>query len=222
MQTRRFLRIKQLLDHRQPDLTVLMEQVHKPRNLAAVLRSADAVGVLNTHLVPMPGLDLSRRPKAAAGTRPWVPLQAHKTITQAYSQLKQQGFRLVAAHPDESAIDFRQLDYTGATCLVFGSELRGMSTWAVENADCLVSIPTVGMAQSLNVSVAAALILYEAQRQRQNSGQYSSCRIDSQTYKHLLFEWTWPKIARHCQRLKIPYPAYDLNNGHLLEDVPRG
>lgn len=216
----RFDKLKQILDRRQPDLTVLMEDVHKPRNFAAIIRSCDAVGCLMTHAIAPDGLGFNR-PKAAAGSRRWVKTKRHTSIDSAFDFLREKNFTIVVAHPSEKAVDFRDYDYTKPTALVMGSELEGLSEQAIKEANQTIFIPMQGMVQSLNVSVSAALILYEAERQRKQAGMYTHRRIDNETYKTLLFEWSWPKIAHFCRQRKIPYPEMDLQNGNIIGDLPR-
>jgi tRNA (guanosine-2'-O-)-methyltransferase len=76
------------------------------------------------------------------------------------------------------------------------------------------------MVASLNVSVAAALILYEAERQRTAAGLYDHRRLDDETYRHTLFEWAYPQHARRCQRAGVPYPPLG-DDGEILGEVPR-
>jgi tRNA (guanosine-2'-O-)-methyltransferase len=220
MTPERYEKLKQILQRRQPDLTVLMEDVHKPRNFAAIIRSCDAVGCLETHAIAPEGIPFNR-PKAAAGSRRWVKTKKHNDLESAYDFLQQKGFKIVVAHPSDNATDFREYDYTQPTALVMGSELNGLSDEAIKNADHAIVIPMQGMVQSLNVSVSAALILYEAERQRQNAGMYKQQRIDDDIYARLLFEWSWPKIAHLCRMRKIDYPKMNLETGELVGEVPR-
>lgn len=216
MTPERFKKIRSILDARQPDLTVLMENVHKPHNIAAIMRSCDAVGVLKTHAVAPSGLDL-KNPSAAAGTRHWVPLKTFRAFDAAQQHLKAGGHTLVAAHPSPDAVDFKDYDYTRPTAIILGSELFGLSDEAIAKADVIVNIPIMGMIQSLNVSVCAALILYEAQRQRQAAGLYDNCRLDSEEYKKLLFEWSWPRVAHRMRQSGMPYPELDPQTGDLIK-----
>ena len=213
----RIAKLKDTLARRQPDLTVLMDDVHKPHNLAAVLRTCDAVGILDAHAVTEPGV-LSANPNASAGSKRWVKVKRHETLADAYAALKAQGLRLVAAHPDPDARDFRAVDYTQPMALVLGSELRGLSQAGIEGADEIVVVPMLGMVQSLNVSVTAALILYEAQRQRLAAGLYEQCRIDEATFRTRFFEWLHPQVAHRCRQKNIPYPGIDLDTGDILVD----
>ncbi len=214
MTPERFARLKAVLDRRQPDLTVLLDNVHKPHNLAAILRSADAAGVLQAHVAAPQGLAL-QRPKSAAGSLRWVELVRHASVEQAAARLHERGFQLVAAHPDTGARDFRELDYTRPTAFVLGAELDGLSPAALAAADHTVVVPMHGMVESLNVSVCAALLLYEAMRQREAAGMYDTPRLDAGTRQRLLFQWAWPRIARHCREQGLPYPPLDEATGEL-------
>ena len=105
--------------------------------------------------------------------------------------------------------DFREIDYTAPIAVLFGQELDGLSDAALDASDTHVVVPMTGLVESLNVSVAAAVILYEAQRQRQVAGMYDRLRLDEVTFDTRLFEWCQPKIAEYCRRKGIPYPALD-------------
>jgi tRNA (guanosine-2'-O-)-methyltransferase len=201
----RFQKLSRALRRRQPDLTVLMERVHKSHNLSAILRNCDAVGVLEAHAIP-PEEGLPVHSHTSAGTAKWVRLVRHRTVQEAVEDLKGRGFRVLAAHPSPEAVDFREVDYTAPTALMMGAELLGLSAEALALADQRVSIPMVGMAESFNVSVATALLLFEAFRQRQAAGMYDESRIDPGDRERILFEWAYPRIARHCRNRGTPYP----------------
>ncbi|HEV7516543.1 MAG TPA: tRNA (guanosine(18)-2'-O)-methyltransferase TrmH [Thermoanaerobaculia bacterium] len=216
---RRHHRLRAVLDRRQEDLTVLMEDVQVPRNLAAILRSCDAVGVFEAHAV-WPGGRLKISRPASGGTRKWVPVRKHRTLPDALAQLRERGFRVLAAHPAPAALDFRAVDYTLPTAILLGTEETGVSEAAAEAADGWIAIPMAGMVTSLNVSVAAALILFEAQRQRQAAGLYEASRLPAETYARTLFEWTYPRLAAYCRRKKVAYPPLG-PKGEILGEIPR-
>jgi len=201
----RFRRIRSVLARRQPDLTVLMDRVNKSHNFSAILRNCDAAGVLEAHVVPPDGgLDLHHG--TSAGTKKWVEVHRHRSIPDAVSLLKQRGFSLVAAHPAPDAIDFREIDFTRPTAVVMGAELHGVSDEALALADQHVMVPMAGMVHSLNVSVATALLLFEAMRQREAAGMYRSSRLDPEDYERRLFEWSYPSIAASRRTAGRPYP----------------
>jgi tRNA (guanosine-2'-O-)-methyltransferase len=218
---RRFHRVKEVLDRRQPDLTVLVEDVQTPRNLAAILRSCDAVGVAEAHAVWTGGRLKISRP-ASGGNRKWLPVRRHPSLEEAAGHLKGRGFRILGAHPDPAAVPFREVDLTRPTALLLGNEDFGLTAAARAAADQLVTIPMEGMGTSLNVSVAAALLLFEAQRQRRAAGFYDSGpRLDPETHARLLFEWAYPTLAAHCRKRGASYPALG-PDGEILGEVPRG
>lgn len=201
----RFHRLRSVLERRQPDLTVLMEQVNKPHNFSAILRSCDAVGVLEAHAVPPEGgLPLSR--DTSAGTARWIPVHRHPDPATAIAALRGRGFRLLAAHPGPEARDYRDEDFTGPTALVLGAELHGLGEATLERVDGCITIPMRGMVRSLNVSVAAALLLYEAHRQRDEAGMYDRSRLPPDRFRRILFEWAWPTLARRFREKGAPYP----------------
>ncbi|HUH13305.1 MAG TPA: tRNA (guanosine(18)-2'-O)-methyltransferase TrmH [Longimicrobiales bacterium] len=214
----RFRRLRAVLERRQPDLTVAMEDVHKGRNFAALLRTADAVGVLEAHAT---AYERDRPHRGiAAGAGKWMVVRRHDTTAALLAHLRGAGLRILAAHPGEDAPAFRDVDYTGPTALLFGNELDGLSAEGLAGADGRVRIPMLGMVRSLNVSVAAGLLLYEAERQRTAAGLYERSRLDPATFQRTLFEWLHPRLAAHCRRRGVPYPALG-EEGELLGEVPR-
>ena len=193
---RRFERLRSVLNQRMADLTVLVEHVEKPHNLSAILRSCDAVGVLEAHAVSFSG-----RPRTfnstAQGSQRWVPLHDHADIGSAISHLKQRGFRLFGTNLSVDARDYRDCDFTGPCAFVLGAEKWGLTEEATALMDQAVYIPMRGMVQSLNVSVATATLLFEALRQRQVAGlaPRNGEGIPAGDYDTLLFEWCYPEVA---------------------------
>lgn len=215
MTPERFRLVEQKLALRQPDLTVLLEQVHKSHNFSAILRSCDSVGVFEANIVPpQGGAPVSNH--TAQGAEKWVRVRRFQDMESAQLGLRGEGFQLLAAHLDDSAVDFRSVDYTRPTAIVLGAERDGVNASTLARCDATIYIPMQGMVQSLNVSVAAALILFEAQRQRMASGHYESRRLVGPLYEKTRFEWLHPTIARFCQRKHRPYPKLD-SQGELLE-----
>ena len=205
---KRYKRLTAVLDKRQPDLTVIMDNVNKTHNLAAIIRSCDAVGVLEAHAVSA-HQNITMRQKAASGSSKWVKLNLHKDLSDAVKQLKQSGHQVVAVHVDQQTVDFRDLDYTRPTALLVGEELEGLSKAAIDLADQTVQISMQGMVESLNVSVATALILYQAMSQREQADMYNQCRISKSDYDKILFEWAYPRMARMLAQQSKPYPLID-------------
>ena len=208
MTNRRRHKIDRVLGDRQPDLTVLAESLHKPRNFSAIVRSCDAVGIDTLHAVP--GEDgLAIHWNTSQGAEKWVRVHAHENLDSACNWLKDRGFQLVAAHLSEQASDYREIDYTVPTALLVGTELFGVSPTALQRADRQVMIPMRGMTQSLNVSVACAIVLFEAMRQRDAAGLYGGNRLDPDLRRRLRFEWMHPAVAKFCRERGLDYPELD-------------
>jgi tRNA (guanosine-2'-O-)-methyltransferase len=218
---RRFERLRAVLDRRMGDLTVLLEQVEKPHNLSAILRSCDAVGVLEAHAVCLEGR-LPTFNSTAQGSQKWVPLHLHAGSTSAMAELRGRGFRLYGTHLSAGAVDYRQCDFTGPTAFVLGAEKWGLSTEAAALVDQAVIIPMRGMVQSLNVSVAAATLLFEALRQRQAAGLVPEAGegVEPERYRRQLFEWAYPEVAAWCRGQGRDYPPLDCE-GAIAEELPR-
>ncbi len=219
---RRFERLRAVLDRRMGDLTVLLEHVDKPHNLSAILRSCDAVGVLEAHAVSLKG----RVPtfnRTALGSQKWVALHRHERTTDAIAMLKADGFRIYGTHLGADAVDYRDCDFTGPTAFVLGAEKWGLSEATAAAIDQPIVIPMAGMVQSLNVSVANAILLFEALRQRQAKGCLPSQGegVAPERYGPLLFEWAYPQVADWCRCEGRPYPALSAE-GAILEELPRG
>lgn len=216
----RYARLRQILDRRQPDLTVLMDDLRKPHNVSAVIRTCDAVGVFEVHGVS-PADSFTAKRSSAGGTGRYVPIRLHDSTEAAVSALRAQGFRILAAHLSDDARDFRSVDFTLPTALLLGTEKEGVSAEAETLVDGSVIIPVLGAVPSLNVSVAAAVILYEAQRQRAAAGLYNTPRLDDATCQRLLFEWGYKRLAEYCRRKKLPYPRIG-EAGEILDPIPQG
>ncbi len=167
-----------------------MENIHDPHNVGAMLRSADAVGLQEVHLV----YTVERFPrlgkKSSASATKWVDRKKYSSIQECYQSLRAQGFIIYATRLSKKAVSLYDLDLTGKVALVFGNEHRGVSDEASRHADVVFQIPMMGMIQSLNVSVACAVTLYEALRQRVTKGFYGSRRLLSGQYRRLFDEWT--------------------------------
>ena len=182
-------KIHRVLCARQPGLTVVLENVHDPHNVSAVFRSCDAVGVLRVELVYTTETFPRIGKKSSSSANKWVEQRRHHSIEDCYRTLKSEGYQICATHLDRGAVSLYDLDLVKPTALVLGNEHRGVSTEAAEQSDVNFVIPMKGMIQSLNVSVATAVSLYEALRQREVAGCYSSPQIESSLLEDYLRAW---------------------------------
>ncbi|MGD9714589.1 MAG: TrmH family RNA methyltransferase, partial [Thermomicrobiales bacterium] len=173
---RRVARLLAALRRRQPDVAVVLEDVHDVYNVSAVLRTCDAVGVPEVHLVytveDPPRGRFARR--VAAGTAKWVDTIRWDSIGECYGHLRKRGHQILATGFSDDARSIHHTDFTVPVAMVFGNEMRGLTQEAMGQADGEIYIPMMGMVQSLNISVSCAVTLYELRRQRDVAGFYAS------------------------------------------------
>ncbi|NVK40068.1 MAG: tRNA (guanosine(18)-2'-O)-methyltransferase TrmH [Oceanospirillaceae bacterium] len=205
MTPERKARLLATLNRRQPDLTLIAEQVHKSRNIAALVRNCDAVGIARMHVVaPKEGYrDYSG---TALGCDRWVRRCVHADIDAAVAAVQAQGMKVYAAHFSDRARDYREVDYRAPCAVLMGAEKEGLSPRAAELADEHIIIPMMGMVSSFNVSTAAGIILVEAQHQRLQAGLYEQPRLSQEEITRTLFEWGQRDVARFCRERGLAYP----------------
>lgn len=189
--TRRVDKIKRVLSKRQPDLTIVLENVHDAHNVSAVLRSCDAVGIHTVQLLNYGDCefpDLSKRSSASA--KKWVEQRKFSSVEECFSVLRSEGFSIYVTALGKDSQSIYDMDFTQKIALVFGNEHRGVSQEAIDLSDGNVLIPQVGMIQSLNISVACAVTLFEAFRQRLKNGIYDATRFSEDEYSTIVKEWS--------------------------------
>ena len=185
----RFEKLRTVLDRRQYTLRVLIEQVRNIHNVNAIFRTCDAVGVLFLHYISDRPLPLD--PSIHKGAGQWVIPVQHENTYNAVRFFKSQGFAIVVTRPSSDSIPYTEYDFTRPTVIVFGNEAVGVSDEIVKEADISISIPMMGMARSLNVSVSAGVILYESFRQRWGKGMYDKPELPGFVYQAVLRSWAF-------------------------------
>ncbi len=186
---RRLAKLESVLRHRQPDLTVVIENVHDPHNVSAMFRSCDAAGVMEIQLLYTVEKFPRVGKKSSASAGKWIDRRQFKSVEACYATLRKEGFKIYATHLSETAVNLYEVDFSKKCAIVFGNEHRGVSDEAAAQADGIIQIPMVGMIQSLNVSVACAITLYEALRQRLAKGHYNKPKFSEKELKKLLDGW---------------------------------
>ncbi len=221
MTNQRFNRIVQVLNKRQPDLTVVTDGVHKGQNLSAILRTCDANGLMHLHSVYDAEM-FRAHTGTTMGTHKWVETHVYQHISEPLDILKKYKYQIVAADLSDDAVDYRKVDFTQPTVLVLGAERLGISAAASEYIDQCVTIPMMGMVESYNVSVACAIILAEARRQREDAGFYHQRRLSDEVFQTLLLRWTQPLVARYCDKHNLDYPELNENGDIADQNWRRG
>lgn len=183
-------KLKRVLEKRLKTFTVVMENVHDPHNLSAAVRSCDAVGIYDIHMIYHKEQERPKLGRQSSGSaRKWVDQHFYTDIDSCYNKLRSEGKKIFTTHLGETSKSLYDLDLTDPIALVFGNEHSGVSQEAVDKADGNFIIPQVGMIQSLNISVAVAVSVYEVFRQRSKSGMFDSIEFDKNEFDVLLNEW---------------------------------
>ena len=186
-------RLTSVLDKRQGDITIVLENVFDPHNISAVMRTCDAAGVqeiyiLNTKIPPHKKWGA----KSSSSAAKWLTIHQYENSSACFSSLRKRYSKILTTHLSSNAAGLYEIDMTQPIALVFGNEHSGVSDEIRALADGNFVIPQVGIIQSLNISVACAVTLYEAFRQKSNAGQYNQQSLDNVRYDELLREWGKP------------------------------
>ena len=187
---RRLQKIVSVVKSRQFTLRVVLENIHDPHNVSAIFRTCDAVGVPKVTLI----YNLEKFPKigkkSSASAFKWVEKEKFRSVSECYESLRKEGFIIYASSISDDSIDFYKLDFKKKIAIVLGNEHRGVSDEAAELADKNFKIPMYGMVQSLNVSVATAIILYEGLRQRMKKGYYEKSELSDTVLDEMIEKWS--------------------------------
>jgi tRNA (guanosine-2'-O-)-methyltransferase len=175
---KRLARLREVVERRQLNFTVILENVHDPHNISAVMRSCEAVGMAEIYVLHTePQLQeryLELGHKSSAGTRKWLDVRYFTDLEACFTAVRKRYDHIFATHLGEAAVSLYELDLTQSVALLFGNEHEGVTEAALAYTDGNFIIPQMGMVQSLNISVACAVSVYEGLRQRQASGFYGS------------------------------------------------
>ena len=190
MTPERIERLTSVLNKRQPDLTVLLENVSDPHNISAVMRTADAVGlqdiyILNTKIAAHKKWGA----KSSSSAAKWLTIHQFTNADECFAELRKYYKKIYTTHLSSDAVGLHELNLTEPVCLVFGNEHSGISEGIIARADGNFIIPQVGIIKSLNISVACAVCLYEAYRQKNAAGHYAAPKLEGDKLNALRNEW---------------------------------
>jgi len=188
-------RLREVLDKRQDDLTVVLENVFDTHNISAVMRTCDAVGIQEIHVL---NTKISRHKKwgarSSSSAAKWLTIHQHTSAVECFRILRQKYPLILTTHLSSASLPLYTIDFSKPIALVFGNEHDGVSEEIRDMADGNFLIPQVGMIRSLNISVACAVTLYEAFRQKQAAGHYEKTKLDPATRQTLWKSWEFPEI----------------------------
>ncbi len=184
-------KLSSVLARRQPDLTIVLENVFDPHNISAVMRTCDAVGVQDIYIL---NTRIPRHKKwgfkSSSSAAKWLTIHQFDNAEACFAALRQRYERIFTTHLSSDAVELYDIDLTGSVALVFGNEHSGVSDEIRQLADGNFLIPQVGIIQSLNISVACAVTLYEAYRQKSRAGHYQREDIGHAMKQDLLARWS--------------------------------
>lgn len=202
---RRLDRFRDILSRRTRHITVALEDVYQMHNASAVIRSCDVFGIQDAHLIEARfGRRLDK--KIAMGAQKWVDVARYDTTASCIETLRRQGYRIIATSPRSSNLSPGELPLDKPVALFFGTEKEGLSGEVLDRADAAVRIPMVGFTESLNISVAAAIMLHELSNRLRSSGvawQLSDAEILEKR-----FEWAF-KTVQSAAEIMARYQETD-------------
>ena len=188
----------QILNQRTRYITVVLEDIYQSQNASAVLRTADCFGIQDIHIIENKN-EYQINPDVALGSYKWLNLvkynnQKHNTL-EAISDLKKQGYRIVATTPHTKDVNLEDFDVTrGKAALFFGTELNGLSDIMIDNADEYIKIPMVGFTESFNISVSVAIILHHLTSSLRKSEV--DWQLSDNEKEKILLEWLKKTIKK--------------------------
>ena len=188
MTERRLKKFNSVVSKRQKYLTLVLENIHDPHNVSAIMRSAESVGIDKIYLVYNIEKFPRISPVSSASAKKWIELKKFTSIDECYKELKKEKYKIYSTFMVENKknLSLYEIDLTKRIALVFGNEHRGLTDEAKEKSDKNFLIPMVGMVQSLNVSVSVAVCLFEAMRQRLEKGMYEKSAYTKSELKEKL------------------------------------
>lgn len=186
---RRLAKITSVVTSRQFTLRVVLENIHDPHNVSAIFRTCDSAGIPKVSLIYYQEKFPKIGKKSSASAFKWIDKEKFSTVSDCYASLRNEGFKIYASSISEDAMDIYKLDFKQKVAIVLGNEHRGASDEAIKLSDRKFRIPMYGMVQSLNVSVAAGVVLYEALRQRVKKGFYVSSELNQTELEEIIGKW---------------------------------
>lgn len=186
----RLEKLRRVLGHRQKDLALVLANIHDPHNVSAIYRSCDAFGVPRVHLYYTDTAFPALSGRSSASARKWVESERHRDAAGMAAKLKEQGMRIYATSCSPAARPMSEYDFTKPSAIIMGNEHTGVTPELAAVVDDEFYIPMYGMIQSFNVSVAAALVLAEASRQRALAGMYDRPGYPPEEFEAILEAWS--------------------------------
>ncbi len=201
--TERWDTLNEVLQQRTRHVTVVLEDIYQSHNASAVLRSCDCFGIQDVHIIENDH-DFSLSKGVTIGADQWLSLKKYReeginNTLACFKDLREQGYRIIATTPHKKDVTIDELSIESKTALVFGAELPGLSGTALEEADGYVKIPIYGFSESYNVSVSAALCLYEISQKLREGNSKTDWKLSQNEQIDLQLNWLEKSIRASDQ-----------------------
>jgi tRNA (guanosine-2'-O-)-methyltransferase len=193
-------RLKEVLASRTVSVTLVLENLHKDYNISAILRTCESFGIQDVHVVPQPGEGKVFK-TITQGCHKWLTIHRHEDVSTCFKILKKKGFKILAGAFGQDAPPLDQTDFSGRVALVFSNELEGANPEVLDQVDGFFVIPMTGFSQSLNVSVAAGIVIHHVLRYKLERGEELE-RIPSDEAGRMLGEWVKKSVRKADEVLK--------------------
>ncbi len=196
---------KRVLEERTRHFTVVLEDIYQPHNASAVVRTCDIFGLQDVHVVENKYVNRISK-YVAKGSQKWITSKRYKTDGDntkiCFDHLKDEGYQIIATTPHQNSSLLQDFDITKKTAFVFGAEADGVSDYVMENADGFLKIPMVGFTESLNISVAAAIVLQDLTTKMRNST--IDWQLNNEEKEALYFSWI-KKTIKNVDKIEALY-----------------
>ena len=182
----RLARLRTVLESRVSNVTVVLENLHKVHNMSAILRTCESFGIQEVHVVPQQGEGKVYN-TVTQGCHRWLTIRRHETVDSCFTVLREKGFRILAGALGDNAVSLKKLDCMGKVALVFSNELKGASDEVLKQVDGFVAVPMAGFSRSLNVSVAAGIIIHHVLGTKRQKGDIE--QISGEEAEKIFNQW---------------------------------
>jgi tRNA (guanosine-2'-O-)-methyltransferase len=208
-------RIHTILAKRQPGLTVVLENVNDPYNISAVMRTCDAVGIQDIYILNTKiGAHEVWSAKASSSAMNWLTIHQFTNLDECVAALRKNFDKIYTTHLSTDAVGLYELNFLENVAFVFGNEHDGCSDEIIALADGNFIIPQVGMIKSLNISVACAVSVYEAFRQKNAGGHYDKMQLDAEVVNGLMEKWDKPKFEKRLEAKEQRKARFEAQRPH--------
>lgn len=196
----RLERLREVLANRVVSVTIVLENLHKDYNISAILRTCESFGIQEVHVIPQPGEGKVFR-TVTQGCHKWLTVHRYDDVSACFRVLKERGFTILAGAFGRDAAPLLETDFSGRVALVFSNELNGANPEVLDQVDGFFVIPMGGFSRSLNVSVAAGIVIHHVLRYKAEKGEALE-RIAPGDAERLMQEWIRKSVRNADQVLK--------------------